>query len=77
MEKILANYIHGKGLIDKRYKELLQHNNAKAKSNYETGRVLKRHFSNEAIQMASTYMKRCAMSLHIREMKSQKQRDIT
>ena len=76
-EKILANYIHGQGLKHKRYQELLQSDNAKPKSNDRTGRVLKRHSSNEDIQMATTYMKRSSMSLHIREMKVQSQRDIT
>ena len=76
-EKILANYIHGQGLKHKRYQDLLQHNNAKPKSNDGPGRVLKRHSSNEDIQVAAIYMKRSSMSLHIREMKVQSQRDIT
>ena len=76
-EKILANYIRGQVLKHKRYQELQQRHNAKPKSKDGPGRVLKGHSSNEDIQMATTYMKRSSMSLHIREMKVQSQRDIT
>ena len=82
MGKIFANHVFDKGLIFKTYQELIQLNSHKKRKKEKKhcpnpnnpvkkwAKALNRHPSKEYIHISYTnrYMKRCAITLVIREM---------
>ena len=66
-EKIIANETIDRGLISQIYKQIIQFNTIKTKSIKKWEKELDRHFPKEDIQTANKHMKRCSISLIIRE----------
>jgi hypothetical protein len=69
VKKILASYSSDKGLISKIYGELKKLNPQRINiSMKKWAHELNREFSKEVVHMANNYMKKCSISLAIKEM---------
>jgi hypothetical protein len=69
-EKIFARYIPDEGLIIRVYRELKKLNSQKINDPMrKRANELNKAFSKEEIQMAKKHMKKCSLSLAIKEMR--------